>query len=76
MNADESKIPFQILERISNRFVNEVVSFSSVVYDITSKTPETINWNSSNSITRCFLFTFIANEKSKKNSSQSNITDG
>ena len=54
MNADWSKIPFQILERISNTFVNEVVSFSRVVYDIKSKIPETINWNSSNSITYCF----------------------
>ena len=39
MTADWSKIPFQILERISNRIVNEVVSVNRVVYDITSKPP-------------------------------------
>ncbi len=44
MTADWSKIPFQILERISNRIVNEVVSVNRVVYDITSKPPGTIEW--------------------------------
>ncbi len=44
MTADWSKIPFQVLERISNRIVNEVVSVNRVVYDITSKPPGTIEW--------------------------------
>ena len=38
------QIPFAILERISNRIVNEVVSVNRVVYDITSKPPGTIEW--------------------------------
>ena len=44
MTADWSKIPFPILERISNRIVNEVFSVNRVVYDITSKPPGTIEW--------------------------------
>ncbi len=44
MTADWSKIPFQILERISNRIVNEVDAVNRVVYDITSKPPGTIEW--------------------------------
>ena len=45
MTADWSKIPFQILERISNRIVNEVIPVNRVVYDITSKPPGTIEWD-------------------------------
>ena len=43
-STPEKKIPFKILERISNRIVNEVVSVNRVVYDITSKPPGTIEW--------------------------------
>ncbi len=44
MTADWSKIPFDILEKISNRIVNEVSEVNRVVFDITSKPPGTIEW--------------------------------
>ena len=44
MTADWSRIPFDILARVSNRIVNEVRGVSRVVYDITSKPPGTIEW--------------------------------
>jgi len=44
MTADWSKISFDILEKISNRIVNEVDQVNRVVYDITSKPPGTIEW--------------------------------
>ncbi len=44
MTADWSKIPYDILGRISNRIINEVKGVNRVVYDITSKPPGTIEW--------------------------------
>ena len=44
MTADWSKIPYDILEKVSSRIVNEVRGVNRVVYDITQKPPSTIEY--------------------------------
>ena len=44
MTAEWSKIPFEVLETVSSRIVNEVKHVNRVVYDITGKPPATIEW--------------------------------
>lgn len=44
MTAHMSRLPFEFLEKVANRIMNEVEHVSRVVYDISSKPPATIEW--------------------------------
>jgi GMP synthase (glutamine-hydrolysing) len=44
MTADWTRVPYEVLARVSNRIINSVKGVNRVVYDISSKPPSTIEW--------------------------------
>ena len=44
MTADWARLPYDVMETMSSRIINEVAGINRVAYDITSKPPGTIEW--------------------------------
>ena len=44
MTARWARLPYEFLDRVSHRIINEVAGISRVVYDISGKPPATIEW--------------------------------